>query len=413
MFSSTRLLNIYFFGLISIIPISILVGSTISLINIILISVSFIIVFFFEKNYFILSNKIILLLLITYCYLIFNSLISIDFSESAPRSFGFLRFILLFIAINFLFFKYESLNNIFKVWLIVIFVVLFDVIYEFSTGENILGFVSENKKRVVSFFKNEAVVGSFINGFFFILIGFCFQNYDDKKKAWKILTIFFIILAAISMIFSGERANTIKFFIGLIIFFYLNDKINLKYKLLFLFLIMAIFFTAYSQVKEIKHRYKNDLIEKILHKDKNLYFHIYRSGFEVFKKYPIFGTGNKNYRTETCTNFKEKGKRTINKYICITHPHQIYLEFLSEHGIFGTLFLLLILFYLIFKNYKIMLLKKNYIQIGSFIYLLITFVPLIPAGSFFADFNATFFWINFSIYYACDFKTNIYKKLNS
>ena len=69
-------------------------------------------------------------------------------------------------------------------------------------------------------------------------------------------------------------------------------------------------------------------------------------------------------------------------YLCTTHPHQIYLEFLSEHGLLGTLILLSILFYLIFKNYKKMIIKKNLIQLGCFCYLLTNFIPLLPGVHF-------------------------------
>ena len=34
----------------------------------------------------------------------------------------------------------------------------------------------------------------------------------------------------------------------------------------------------------------------------NLYAKLYRSGYDVFKNYPYFGVGNKNYRVEACTN---------------------------------------------------------------------------------------------------------------
>ena len=50
------------------------------------------------------------------------------------------------------------------------------------------------------------------------------------------------------------------------------------------------------------------------------------------------GVGNKNYRIETRTNHLK-----IKNYIPDTHPHQIYFEFLSEHGIIGTIILLLAL----------------------------------------------------------------------
>ena len=118
---------------------------------------------------------------------------------------------------------------------VVMFDVIFDIIFEFYNGHNILGFESENKKRIVSFFKDEQVVGTCLNGFGFILIGYLFNSYEKLTNKQKIFIFLFIIIFVSSMIFSGERSNTIKLIIGLMIFFYLNDKIHLKQKLLFLF----------------------------------------------------------------------------------------------------------------------------------------------------------------------------------
>ena len=91
-------------------------------------------------------------------------------------------------------------------------------------------------------------------------------------------------------------------------------------------------------------------------------------------------------------------------------PHQIYLEFLSEHGLFGSVILISSLFYLLFKILIEILKSRNHIQIGCFVYILSNFLPVIPSGSFFSSFTATLFWLNFSIMYACNKNTNVFFK---
>ena len=125
------------------------------------------------------------------------------------------------------------------------------------------------------------------------------------------------------------------------------------------------------------------------------------------KNHPFFGVGNKNYRIETCKNKNDQLKFN---YKCLTHPHQLYFEFLSEHGLVGTIIILSILFYLMYMILKSIILSRNYIQVGSFIFVLVNFTPFLPSGSFFSDFNITLFWINFSIMFACNKKTNIFAK---
>ena len=83
---------------------------------------------------------------------------------------------------------------------------------------------------------------------------------------------------------------------------------------------------------------------------------------------------------------------------------------LSEHGIIGTIIILSIIFYLIFRIIRKIIDGRNYIQVGSMVFLLINFVPLLPSGAFFNNFNITLFMINFSLMYAVNKETNIFQK---
>ena len=192
------------------------------------------------------------------------------------------------------------------------------------------------------------------------------------------------------------------------------DLIKFRIKNLVFFILIGSIVLIISNSNYLKNRYYGQLYkEAFINKDskffkKNIYVKIYNSGYKVFKNSPLFGVGNKNYRVETC------GEEAVKfDYYCTTHPHQIYLEFLSEHGLIGTTILLLTFFILIFQNLKVIILSQNYIQIGAFLYLLSTFLPLIPSGSFFTDFNITLFFINFSLMYSVSKNTNIFfsKKL--
>jgi len=95
--------------------------------------------------------------------------------------------------------------------------------------------------------------------------------------------------------------------------------------------------------------------------------------------------------------------------VCNTHPHQVYFEFLAEHGLAGSVILFFILFNLVFSKIMIIINSNNYMQLGCLIFLSISFIPLLPSGAFFSDYNLTIFWINLSIMYAVGEKTNVYR----
>jgi len=402
--------KIYIF-LFSLIPLSIIIGSSVSLINIFIILIVFLIFTLKSIKKEIFKCSEIIFLILIYIYLIFNSLIAIDFEMSVSRNFGFIRFILLFVAINYFFAFSNKKKNIFNFWFLIIILVVLDSFFEFYTGKNILGYGETYGERVVSFFKDEPVVGAFLNGFIFILIGYFFDKYVEKDIKYKILLTFIIFLLFSAVIITGERSNGIKLILGLSFFLILNKKLSFKFKSYTILTVFLFFLTIVLNSNYLKNRYYNMFIYHISDSERlsnfvktQHYFELYKSGIEVFKDYPLFGVGNKNYRVITA-----KYENVRDDYEYSTHPHQIYFEMLSEHGAIGTIILLTLIFAIMFKNLKIIILSRNSIQLGCLIYLIINFVPILPSGPFFADFNSTFFWLNLSIMYACNTKTNIFK----
>ena len=423
-----NILNNYFFILFSIIPIPIVVGSAVSIVNILLIDLSFIFLIIYKKNFDFIKNKTFKIILLLYLYLIFNSLISQDFLIGAKRNFGFIRFIIFFAAFNYFFHVSKFFHKILIIWAIILFLIILDVYFESYTGKNILGYGGGT--RIFSFFKDEPIVGGYINAFYLIITGYFYFIFKDYPKEYKILFLIISTLLLISILLSGERTNAIKAFIGFFIFYYFNKNFAFKEKAISFVVIITLFIGIFFSSDYLKLRYVsqiNNIInseEKIINSndtikisetgENSLYIRIYRSGLEVFKKYPLFGVGNKNFRLQnTCVKdyvINDGSDLYGTHLLCQTHPHQIYIEFLSEHGVVGSIVLFVILFKLIFSKFKTILRSENYLQLGCVIYLSTIFVPVLPSGSFFNDYNLTLFLLNLSILYASNPKTNIFSK---
>ena len=406
----------YFYLLFLLIPITTVLGSSISLSHIILINLSFLLLLFKLKNLIIFKNNIVKILFVIYIYLIFNSFISLDASIGLARNLGFLRFIIFFIFVNYLFYYYKT-EKIFNFWIILFIILIFDVFLEYFYGSNIFGWGAieidgvkqPHGPRVVSFFKDEPIAAAFLLSYIFMLFG----HLLSQKQLNKIFPWIFIAMSLFAILLTGERSNFIRAFLGFFIFFILLDFLKLRLKIIISIIFVSILGIILTYSSYLNNRFINQAFEQVNSKKKleifykeNVYAKLYKSGFSVFSNYPLFGVGNKNYRIETCDSTKDQSLQ----YYCLTHPHQIYLEFLSEHGLLGSIILLSIFFYLMFRILKEIINSKNYIQLGAFTFVLINFTPIIPTGSFFSDFNLTNFWLNLSILYACNKNTNIFDK---
>jgi O-antigen ligase len=416
---NSKVFNSYFLLLFSFIPASIIIGPAVSLINILLIDFSFIFLIFYKKDYKFLSNKVVKLIIFLCLYLIFNSIISKDFLMSANRNFGFIRFGILFLAFNYFFCNKDFVNRVLIVWMLTLSILSLDTYIESIFDKNILGYGEAYGSRIVSFFKDEPIVGGYINGFYLIIIGYLFYIKKNTTNKYKYIILVISIIFIIAIILTGERSNSIKAISGFFLFYFFNDFFKFKEKIFSILLLILLFTFLLNSSDFLKTRYVGQFLKPVISTFKlnnkiqkneikvntfknNIYLRLYQSGFEVFKEYPIFGVGNKNYRVETC--LKEKNPN----YICTTHPHQLYFEFLAEHGLFGSVVLFFILFNLIFGRIKIILASKNYLQIGCLIFLTTSFIPFLPSGAFFADYNLTIFWLNLSIMYSIGKKTNVY-----
>ena len=415
----------YFFIVLAILPISILVGPTVSLTNILIFDLSFLILLAFKKDFYWINNTFVKALFLIYLYLIFNTFISLDYGTSIKRNFGFFRLIIFFLGINY-FFRYEKFNKVFLIWSGVIIFVIIDIFIEKYTGSNILGY-GEGHSRVVSFFKDEAIIGGYVYSFAFLLVGYHLFKINNLKK--YNLTIFLLILFVLlfTVISTGERSTSIKFFVSLLIFLFFYDKISIGKKLTYIISFLVIISLLILNNDYLKHR----MFDSIKHSAKtftssfqhglpwdnpsgNLYAKLYRSGYDVFKKYPYFGVGNKNYRVETCNTFYQANIHLLrNDYVCETHPHQIYFEFISEHGAVGTVILLGILLFIFFKTINKVLLSRNYIGLGCIAFIIPIFTPLVPSGAFFSDFNITLFFLNLSLVFATTKNLNVFNYLKN
>ena len=400
--------------LIALLPIGLLISSGVSELLSILLVIFYISFLIYKKDYSIINNLYFKLLLILWLYLILNSILFSQVyatSEYSLRSIGFIKYILLIFSFRFYLKKNKNFEFILLFWILIVAIVAFDIIYENYNGKNILGFVSSHKTRIASFLRTELKIGHFVLGFTFITAGYLFYKSQNRSILFLLFSYLFIIILIISLYLTGERSNAIRGLFCLICFFIFGNKKIIKYKYFFLFLTIFFLVILYSVSERMQIRFYGQIISPIKNNgiiktlNNSQYGAHYDTAIKIFKSYPLLGVGNKNFRNE-CKKVKYfNPSLALTNERCATHPHQIYLELLSEHGLLGTLIILYIIFFILYKNIKIYKKNKNPIHLASILFVAQTFLPLIPSGSFFVSWTATVFWINFSIMMTfCDIK---------
>ena len=281
-------------------------------------------------------------------------------------------------------------------------IVAFDIFFEYFNQKNILGFSSYDPSRIASFLRKELKIGAFILGFSFVSIGYYFENCLSKSKKYKIFGFVLIAMLFISLLLTGERANSLRGILILSFLIILSRREIFKYKSLLFIIVFLLSIGTYFFSEKIRNRInvvlnpisEIGLINTIKETQHGAHYY---TAIKIMQKYPFFGVGNKNFREECLKDDYENPNYRRIKERCATHPHQIYFELLSEHGFVGTTIIIFVIFFILFKSIKIYQIKKNSIHLASILFVFSQFLPVVPSGSFFTAWGATIFWLNFSI----------------
>ena len=404
-FNSTQENFIFFripVTLFSLIPLFLITGPFLSDLSVSLISLLFLTYCVKRNNFSYFNHNYFYFFLIFWIYLIFNTLINNFNLDSFKISFFYLRYGIFVIAIvTFLKEDYKFIKYFFYCILICFTILVLDGFYQYFTGKNILGW--ENSVRTSSFFGDEKILGSYLSRLWPIFFGLTIFIFKEKNKLSSLIILIFILSETLIFL-SGDRTAFFNINLSAIFVILFSQKlfklrlITLLSSILILIIISLINPTAKERVinqtiaqmnLDSKSKVENENGIYIFSKE---HTHHYISAFRMFLDNKVLGVGVKNFR-----NFCNDKKYKVSIDSCSTHPHNTYIQILTETGILGFLFLLTILIYFckyILKHFILKFKGKYYfndfeicILSGIAIYLW----PIVPTGNIFNN------WLNIAM----------------
>ena len=342
------------------------------------------------KKYY--DNYYFIFFLIFCLILILSSLLSDNVLISLKNSLFYFRFGIFSLCFWYLLEKNKFLLKYLFIAMLPCFLsLIIDGYTQFLFGKNLLGYTLYNDDRVSSFFGSELILGSYLARFFPILFAL-FILLDQPKKNKLILflmTIVFILSEGLIFI-SGERLAL--FFMNLsALYIILMLKEYKIYRLwtyiasLCLIILMMNFFPNSKErfIDQTIYDFTRNSDDKVYifskpHND------MYVSAYRIFLDNKFFGVGPRQFRN-TCDKY------SVSEYSCETHPHNTYIELLSEAGIFAFLVvagLFILICYLSIKHFVLKLIRDKKGTINDFEVCLLSAViislwPFSPSGSFF------------------------------
>ena len=324
--------------------------------------------------------------------LILSSLLSDNVLISLKNSLFYFRFGIFSLCFWYLLEKNKFLLKYLFISILLCFLsLIIDGYTQFIFGKNLFGYTLYNDYRVSSFFGSELVLGSYLARFFPILFAL-FILLDQPKKN-KLLLLFMTIVFILSegLIFiSGERLAL--FFMNLsAVFIILMLKEYRIYRLWTYIVSLCLIVVLMNFFPNSKERFIDQTIYDFTRNtDDKVYIFskphndMYISAYRIFLDNKFLGVGPRQFRN-TCDKYR------VSEYSCETHPHNTYIELLSEAGIFAFLVvagLFILICYLSIKHFVLKLIRDkkgifNDFEVCLLSAIIISLWPFSPSGSFF------------------------------
>ncbi len=424
----------FFFTMFMLVPVFLITGPALPDLVISFCAIYFLITFLIiKKNLFFLKDNFFLISIFFWFSLIFISFFAFNKIVSFQDSIIFIRLLIIPTIGYFLFFNSEKKIKfvIIIIFGCVIFVAI-DTLFqfinyssEFGFQKDLFGFKSSWYGRLTGPFGNELVPGAYISKLG--LLGYIFFFFFKNLKYQNLIEVIYLSLIGLVCFASGERMALATFFLALL--FLLIFLKNKRFVILFsisLSIILIIFsykihpFYNDYEILSSTHYHQGLTVEKYYECNENIakkckriinlqpsfieilknfptsaYGEIYKVGLAMFNDNLFTGVGISNYEIACISDSKYK-KLMVN-YDCASHPHNTYIQWLSEGGIITfisfILFLATILYFLIKSSNSNML---KYISIACII---ILFWPVMSTGSLIKNWNGvlTFYIIGLCI----------------
>ncbi len=377
-------LDNYLYFFIYIFPISLLVGVFFLNLNSALISLFFLVYVFKNNKIEVINNQKYYFFYLVLILFFLTSIFSKYKFQSFENLISFFSYILMFVCLVF-FLNTNKKNSIklSKIVFIIVLIICVDLWIQRILGTNILGFPQQQAGRLTSFFKDEQIPGGILFKLSPFYIYFLFKQKNNFFYKFKFLFILFLYF---SILITGERLASILSTFALLLIPLVNyKKIKSTNLLIYFTVFIFVFIPLYLQSDSI---IKERITYTFLQFENNIYFHMFNNAYEIFKDNFLLGTGLQTYRYECPILYQN----------CSTHPHNFFMELLSDTGIFSAMIFYFGLIYLFFSKIKN---SKSFFEKSIiFTFTLLLFFPFLPSGSFFNSYGMNLTWFSLGFIYS-------------
>lgn len=356
------------------------------------------------KYYF--NNKYFYVVLIFYILLLFSSFFSVDKIFSLSSSLFYFRFLIFIFAVWHLMEKEAKLVHYFFYSLGAAYLfALTDGYYQYFFDSTIVGITTNWPLRLTLPLDEKLYLGGYLVRIFPIFVGLYFFCVKKSLKSNMFLALIFILTDILIFLTAERSALALMSLFTVMILIFVPDLKRIRMATIIITLVIITIISVFDN--DIKERSIDYTFQQMgINQDSEKFYlfspvhdGFYRSGLKMFTEKPFFGHGPNMYR-KICDN----PNYFENISYCSTHPHNTYIQLLSETGAFGFIIvlslLLSVLFILtksivLFYSKKIRLISNT--QICLYLAIVLSLWPIVPTLNFFNNWISVIYFLPFGL----------------
>jgi len=301
-------------------------------------------------------------------------------------------------------------------------------IYQKFTGHFISNpfWAIEETRRVVSFFGYPNAVGLFLAPLTLLFSGYLISILKDKGWQEKLFLIITIFLSLLAIIFAKSEGALVGLIVaGFIFSLFINKKVRIG--AIILATITVIIIASYSPLRQftLEKITLNDLSGQIRRQQwietkkmlsNNLFLQgaglsNYQKMVAPYHQEGIFVKNNDPNWLEKIRNSADYRKQMWQPTEIYMYPHNIFLNFWSELGIFGVLLFLWIIAKFLWQSALLFNKEKNnperFIALGLFGFMLVLLIHGLVDVPYFKNDLSVLFWVIIALLGGLSLKQNI------
>lgn len=314
-----------------------------------LVVIVFLIDVFKNKRWEIFKDQIFIILALWCIYLFCSALWAENYIRTMIGSLEVFLWCLLYLSVKYTLTTNEQIDRFLRVQSVLAIFIVFNIVTQFIFGFNIFGIPIQGA-RVTDLFSGHDRMFSYIFPLWVALFGAMLASREQTKKRYILYAIaLFGILLSIPL--SGSRGALLLLVLFLPLIAWVTPLRKWAFIVLGALVVSSVLMVSTSSVlqarlKTLAHPFENQRHTRIP---------IWLTAIEMIKDNPIVGVGFKNFREREFEYYKDSfdsieiNPKTGAK---ASHAHNPWLDILSEQGVIGACFALLLLFTIAKMAYK-------------------------------------------------------------